>query len=426
MHLRINKKINIKRVDVSSLVALSFILFFAEPLIHLGYNYLFVSILGPGVTKTLSTFTVYLPLMLACIVAPRKYIKTDFLLLWILVCLAFLLSWLVHSEYDYWYFRSDYGVWDYVLSFTNAFYSYLFIRLINDPEKIKKYLKISGWLMLLWFAYQFMQYFIRGYWYGVQGMDGSAEMQNSVSIGYKTLFFALLFMYDALQKKQLTDIAASGIYPAVVLIAGSRGPLLFMGVFILLYGLLANKNTDNSRKQITKFILVFLIFVVLYFTYNYILIFLLSVFPSTGSISRILQTIQSGSFMADNGRFKIWEAAYQMILENPWGHGPMGSQPVIGKIIFAGYPHSVFLELLIDYGVILGGFFICVIVWGSTMLLSKKNMEWQGLFVFFFCTACQVLISMCYWSSAAFWCALGIAMNCFKSRKYRSRMNLQT
>ncbi|MBQ1372293.1 MAG: hypothetical protein IIY70_05120, partial [Oscillospiraceae bacterium] len=63
----------------------------------------------------------------------RKLLVRDFWMLYFVVVLFFLATYLLHPEYKLWYERADYGVLNYVLRPDNGIFLYLFIRLVNDP-----------------------------------------------------------------------------------------------------------------------------------------------------------------------------------------------------------------------------------------------------------------------------------------------------
>lgn len=405
------------------LVSLSFICYFCAPLIRIAIKVVLGSLLGTQAVRMLTILVIYAPLIMACIIAPRKHIKADFIFLWLFVGLLFLFSYLTHDEYEYWYTRDNYGVWDYVLVPTEGLYAYLFIRLMDDPAKIKKNLKIAGWLMLIYFTYQLSVFFSRGYWVGIGSLNNNLKMDHSVSFGYNVMFFGVVFLYDALSNLKKQDIIAAGIYIVYLFLSGTRGPVLFVAVFVFLYALIYVRNMKNGRKQLLFYATISLACIALFALYDYVLLFLSQILSRWDSTARIINALINGSFMEDNGRFGIWEAAINMIRENPWGYGPMGSQPVISKLIYVGYPHSVILEVLIDFGVVVGGAILLMLGTNSvSMLFNRKNKVWTGVFLVFFASACQLFISLCYWSAPAFWCCIAVGVNCKLSQKGKGRI----
>lgn len=411
------------KVSLDKLVHLSVILFLCNPLVTL----IIKGILGKlGLSKygeEVTAVLVYLPLLAACIMRPKKYIKADFLCVLVLILAFFAITLLIHPEYEYWYSRADYGVWNYVLFPLNGLYGYLFIRLIDDPETLKGVFKKAGWLMYIYFAYQIYLASRRGYWVGVAGQNGVAQVSYSVSFGYHVLLFALPFLYYAIREKRIQDIVGAAIGFGMFLTNGSRGPILMTALFFVVLALRSVRDERNKAKVVLRVFIISLLVltvVVLYNIVNNLLITLLSAWDIN---SRFVQMLLAGRLTYDSGRSAIWAAAVQMIRDNPFGYGAMGSQHVISHYIIAGYPHSIFLEMMIDFGVIAGSALLIFLFRRALMIIFAKDNGWSDLFIPIFCTACALIISLCYWSNRAFWICIGISVNYYLFQKKQKRGN---
>lgn len=419
MHISI-KLPNISHINTKQLAEFAFIMYFANSLLRTIFSWLLG---GTGALTVLCSLAlVYIPVLLLCIVNHKKYIKIDFiiLMLWILLFLSVTLAF--HSEYKYYYLREDYGVWDHILIPYRGIYAYLFIRLIDDPKRIIKCMKISGWLMFFQFAYRIYGYLRRGYWYGVSGSNSSAEFSYNISFGYEVLLFTLVFLYCALKEKKMPDIVASIIGTMMILVAGSRGPVLVMAIFFVLYILMEMKY---SRKKMLLISGIILVSILLYFSYTYILLALSKIITRFGFSSRFITSLMSGTISNDSGRSRIWGAAIDMIKQNPWGYGALGTRPVISNIIVAGYPHSVILEILVDYGVFIGGGILIVFLVNSIeILFTKKRSEWSGVFLIFFSSSCSLFLSLTYWSIPSFWATIGIGVCCHRAVKKKNKTKM--
>lgn len=408
-HVRLPARLRIK---TSVLADIAFILYFTSSLFATGI----AGIVNSQATGEYIVSGIYFFLVLCLyLLSPRQYIKPDFWVLFTLLLAFFGLTALVKPDMVYWYSRDAYGMWDYVFFPTEALYAYLFIRLINDPKRLFRNMKISSWLMYIYFFYQIYAATKRGFWYGVSKTNARAEMSYSVSFGYEVMLYTLPFLYDALLKKNKWDILGAAIGLYMILTQGSRGPFLFLCVFIMLFAI---NHFRHSRKKIIYSFLAILLLLFLYFFYDILLAWLATLLSSAGISSRIIKTLVEGTVSSDSGRSVIWEAAAQAIVNNPWGHGAMGAQPIIYHLIPAGYPHSVILEILIDYGVFVGSAILIFLFANAFRLLFKeKYAAWRPCFMVFFCTACQLFISLCYWSSPGFWASIAIGVNCYYSNK---------
>lgn len=393
------------------------VMYFVNSLLRTVFRWIFGG--NNFIATMLALVCAYFPVLLLCVLEPKKYIKIDFIVLYLLILLSFYVTVTLHPEYEYYYTREDYGVWDHVLIPYKGIYAYLFIRLVGDSKRIISCMKKAGWLMFLYFGYEILVFLRRGYWYGVAGLNAHAKLSYSVSFGYEVLPFALTFLYLALKNKKNDDIIASIISIAMILIGGSRGPFLFLGLFVVLYLCM---ELGRSKKKILIILGVSILAVGLYVAYEPILMGISMLISKFGFSSRFITTLLSGSISNDNGRNRIWLAAIDMIKENPLGYGVMGTRHVISKIIYAGYPHSIILEILVDFGVVIGGLLLLFLLINSiSILFSNNKRAWNGVFLIFFCASCSLFISLTYWSVPTFWSSVAIGVNCYLATRHKSR-----
>lgn len=421
MKIRIPQKTSLSERNIADI---AFILFFANPSLRTFIAWVFDD---NTIVTCLDVFILYTPVFLLVCMNPRKYLKLDFLGLYLFLLTFLGLTILVHPEYEP-YFGSKmgtYSLWNYILVPYRGIYSYLFIRLVNDPDRILKNMRISGWLMFLYFFYQILLYFRRGYWVGVGwGNNTDAHLSYSVSFGYEVLLFALTYMYCAFQNKKWIDILSTAACLMMMLAAGSRGPILFVGLFVALYIIM---EFQQSRKKTLYFILVITLTIILFLTYRYILAGIALLIEKFGLNSRFITKLLAGEISDDSGRSRLWRLATEMIRKNPLGYGALGCRHVIVPYIIAGYPHSIILEILVEYGVIPGSVILVTLLIGSIrMLFHSRNKAWSGIFLVFFSTACGLFLSLTYWRIPAFWSALAIGVCCAYENRRKKRNTTRT
>ena len=210
----------------------------------------------------------------------------------------------------------------------------------------------------------------------------------------------------------------------MILVAGSRGPVLFIAEIVIVYYLVSFKT---SKYKLFKVLAMVFAAVVIYVSYDYILLTIGGLLSNLGIKSRFFTKLLNGSVMDDNGRNKIWSAAIGMIKENPYGYGAMGSRHVITSYIYTGYPHNIILEFLIDYGVIPGAILLGFMLFHSIKIIFFSDSEWKNVFIPFFCASCGLLISLTYWSVPTYWTCLAIGYNCYletrKDKKNKKDIN---
>ena len=377
-----------------------------------------------GISKFAPYFTISVLMMgyLSICAIRRRLLIPEFWVLYIVIIMFFSLTYLIHPEYEPWYMRPDFGVWNYVLRPDNGLFLYLFIRLVDDPKKIKSTIKYSGWVMYVYFGLRIFSFLRRGYWIDVSNTGFERHMSYNLSLGYDVLLFALAFLYCALEDKKKSDLIGAVTGIAIILIAGSRGPFLDIAIFFIIYILIKIVDNRNRAKYIAGTVIAFLLLWVLF---PYLVVLLSSFLEGFNIKSRFLTTFINGSLTDDNQRISIWNAAVDMIKQNPFGYGAMGSRHVLSQFIYVAHPHQIFLELLIDFGVFIGTLIIAWLIFSSIRVFTVKGQdEWKGVFLIFFSRACQLLVSLTFWHSIGVWGTIAVGMCMLRAkRKGRSIPN---
>ena len=162
------------------------------------------------------------------------------------------------------------------------------------------------------------------------------EDYYSMSFGYSMLFSVLFLFY--IRKKTFAFVAL--ILSIVILLLGSRGPLMTIVLFVI-----SQKIFLSKGKNVFCFFVISLFFIV----------FLFPVFLEYVALhnieSRTLNLLLSGEAIShDSGRSLLYDIMIKKIVDNPfWGYGVFSDRIYCGGI----YCHNLFLELFIDYGCII-------------------------------------------------------------------------
>ncbi len=358
----------------------------------------------------------YVTLFLLC-VCFRDYLRLDFFALLALLILFLVFTYLFHPEYEYVYTRKQYGVLEYVLFPANGIYAYLFVRLVNNPQNLLKGLRIGGYFTYIYSGLRLYIALKRGYWIEENYLGQEIHLSYNLNFGYGLVIFICYFLYCALKNKSVKDGVLAGVGIMMVLIGGSRGPLLNIAIFLAIYILLTTSETKN---KIIYFSLIVICTLVFLMSYRIILSTAVNILETFNLPSRTIMKLLEGSISEDSGRNVIWSAAINMIKENPFGYGAMGARHVIYQIHIVGHPHNFFLEILIDYGVIFGVAIILILFLGAVRIFFDKNIgEWRYVFLIFFAYACQLLTSYTYWHSMGLWGALAVAVSINRTRKIK-------
>ncbi len=405
---------NIKRtqVGVCQLEDTAFILYLCLPMI----SAIFARIIEPSFAVGAAVIITFLPLFFAHL---KRKMVWDFWGLYVFLIFFLLSTYIFHPEYEEWFTRDIYGIWDYVLRPDNGIYIYLFIRALNEPGRIIKCIRKAGCPMLTYYAYRAMNALERGYWIDTSNRGYEIRMSYNLGLGYHVLFFTLLYLFYALEKKDIRSWFGVIAGVAIIMVAGSRGPFLCILIFLALY--YGVKFLDSKRK-----VLYFIGFIIgvlaLWMVLPYLLNLIVYLLDNLNLPSRLIKKLIEGSLSDDSRRYLIWSATVQMIKNNPFGYGAMGSRHILYQYVYAGYPHQIFLEILVDFGVVLGLLIIlCMGFFSFRFFTMKGNTEWKGVFIIFFSNACQLLISLTYWHTIGLWgvLAVGVCIYCSQRRVKR-------
>lgn len=212
------------------------------------------------------------------------------------------------------------------------------------------------------------------------------EFANAISINIA------LLVYSGIIENKKIDIILSVISLFALLIYGSRGALLTLCLLIGYMAWLKNKNTK-------KVIIGLVIGIILIIIGPYIVVEMLNRLTNAGIESRTVKTMISGEFLASSSRLKIYKYLISVLKDNfLFGIGICGDRYYLPKNfsgVDASYAHNLLLELLLDYGVIIGTVIIILIV--SILMkgfIREKDVYKKGFFsVFVFISVVQLMVS---------------------------------
>lgn len=382
------------------------------------YEFLVIGFSFAGLPKSIGSVVILLAIYIVALIGiifKPKAIPIDFLILLAAVLIFFGLTYLTHPEFKYWYTRPKYGFWDYALKPSNAIYCYLFMRLLRDPNRILRDMKIAGWLMYIYFAKQVIGALRLGYWLTINDSGQQIRSPYNLAFGYSVLLYMLPFLLGAVTERNKLDIVGAFLGILMLFLGGSRGPLLCIAIFLLLYCL--NKFKKSKKKVVIISIALFLV-LFLWLISDKIINLLLLAMEKFNIKSRTLSMLLTGDIDNDNGRSLIWGAAINLLKKNPFGYGAMGSRHVIYKYHVAGHCHNIALEMMVDFGVFLGAALLIFLLWNAyKIIFDDSNSRWKLVFLVFFAHSCQLIMSACYWGSIGFWCCCAIGFMAYLDRK---------
>ncbi len=390
--------------NLRKVVNYAFVLFFSYRCWYALFN------LGrTKVTVILSIFLMYIFVFFAAVLS--KKIQSRIFVFLIVVCIcatAFMVTYILHPNYGTWFFHNaDYGVFNNVFFPTAGIYAFLFVCLCDNPDDMRKNLKIISYIMFIYGVYQLIPVVQTGYWNNVS-KSGIQINQNTYSLGfgYRTVICAIVFYneYKETGKKRYLLLVLLSLI--AILLYGGRGCFLVFVFYVML------RYVTNVKGFTVGTLILLTSVAILAFLWGVGLLdqFIASVINTVGlDKSRTITKLLGGEMFEDNARTIIWSKAIELIKTGGLnGYGVYGDRMVIGKYYSWGYSHNIFLELMVSFGI--WGLLLCgMLIFKIVQFIKKeKDNKWLNLFIIFLCLSCQLLISDSFWYNSWFWALLAL------------------
>lgn len=397
---------------------LALVAFYCFDLMHL----IFMQVLSYSSARIVSTIILWALLLLAA--SKRKTtIKKDAVVLLALNWILFMFSCLVYPEYRYAIFEMP--TWNFytsVFTFSSGMFAYLFFRMEEDPKKILKYLKTMAYLLFVWALLRIRSAIAQGGFTRIFENGIASSNSYDMSVGYRLLFVCIVFLINAIKEqtpmRKAYYYTIAAVSATLMAVFGSRTALVSLILFWCLYSLLIQYKGQSVRefgRRVVFILALILSFAIL--TNKSVLNFLVGILNKFGVNSRMLDSLISGGIELDNGRMRLWTMVYGMIIEHPLFGAGIYADRAIGGI----YCHQIVLEILLDFGFLMGGLIILgIIYWIVIMLFRCKDQDWKLLFIVFF-SLCfiRLNVSSSFWYDTNFWICIAIAVNYKRSRNWQ-------
>lgn len=340
--------------------------------------------------------------------------------------ILFAYAYVSHPENRFYFIRETYGL-SRVFRPDRAIYFVIFVSLYKkNPQELLKTLWISSVLLCFFGGIEFLQAMMRGYWLEYDYSGQMAHFSYSLAFGYKMILPCLVFIYSYLKKRDILNLILSIVVFAMIFIGGSRGQLVCIAAFFCLMLFRFYSLSNNIYKCIIVSCLMVFFIIIALIGFQNIINLIGNLLESVGISSRTLDSLLSGDFTDDNSRFLIWERAINAIKNGGFfGYGVYGDRPIISSLHYAGYCHNIFLELMVNFGPVIGLFLSSIMVVRSIYIITiKEDSIWIDLFIIMFAISVQLLISMSFWYVMGFWGAVESSHYCKKRKKKKIRIVL--
>lgn len=243
--------------------------------------------------------------------------------------------------------------------------------------------------------------FVIGILLSVLLFSGKVKMDiyNRMTFSYYMLFPTIIFLDELFDKFSTKAFIVAGLSFVVILSIGSRGAVLCILVFVFL---------KYIKRNYEKIWLNISILVVGVFCLDGILQFLNNVFLRYGIRSlTIARFLEKGVDLT--GRDSLLKLVIAEIKNKPiFGIGIAGDRSVLD----GAYVHNILIEILSNFGMILGSMILMVLFILIIKSLFTKNMAEYGLVVVWISLGfVSLMVSDSYLENIRFWIFLGLLIN---------------
>ncbi|QAT62000.1 hypothetical protein EQM13_10580 [Acidilutibacter cellobiosedens] len=239
----------------------------------------------------------------------------------------------------------------------------------------------------------------------------------SMSLSYYMLLPTLIFMDKFFEKFSIKSIIFSIVSLFVMLALGSRGAIMCVGVYVILYLLINSRGINAKKFLINIVIFVLIIFILIYL--KEIFIFMNRILNKFGIYSRSINLFLKNEINL-SGRDVIYDEVLYQIESNPiLGIGLGGDRLYTG----GSYSHNIILEIVSGFGVVFGTIILIIIGIISTKSLFSKDIEESNLMLIWFCIGfVPLMVSGSYLIDFQLWIYLGLAVRFLKELKGKKKI----
>ena len=229
----------------------------------------------------------------------------------------------------------------------------------SDIHRIRRFF-LTIVLFAIWIMIESIFVYLKNSGIGfINAMGG-----NYLGIGYTCGMGGLIILTYALfesksvSKKFLMMILFS-LLLYIMLVAGGRGPLLMMVVAALIPVIFAFRFSITKLIKVKRYIFPFLGIIVLAIVLIGYLFIEKHVAMTT--IYRVLVLFEPGMGRSGGARMSMWLSSVSLWVDNPLFGSGIGGYPIImGYGDFRSYPHNIFLEIMVELGLV--GLFLFVML----------------------------------------------------------------
>lgn len=310
--------------------------------------------------------------------------------------------------------------------FIKAFPYYCIARKIKDWKQTKEFVYISAL-----FATVFMAI---ATFFDVQ--TGTLYAEGTIYNQFYGIILcpaAIISLIAFFEKGSSIYLLILGIDILLMYHFGARSPFLCLGIAILCMFLkIIQQLTKNGKIQKHLYMALGFGGLILISSIGLIANILISSDMSQpfGEGQRFLYLLQRGSLFRSDGRIQIYKNALNLIFEYPLlGTGLITDRRLLANLngissdFLGSYAHNFFLEILLQYGVLLGGILALIVLYAVySCLFREKNIHRSLLSIFCISYGLGlVMVSRTAFVHEEFWLFMGTAVTLWVEKRISNK-----
>lgn len=242
---------------------------------------------------------------------------------------------------------------------------YLAAKMVRFTPTLLKYMRISAVITI---ANVILSVYVFA--------GGIGEAGYSQYDGYRLLTAMALLFLPMVNEHKLTDYLLAAFNLVAALLTGARGPFVLCALLLIFALIFVVKNKKYLALSI---ILVSGLVVVVIVNLENILGYIALNFGNSGSM-RTIERILNSSLFEDAARGQIYEYAFEYIKEHLFiGCGVVNDRVIISSLmpslgeIIGSYPHNIFIELMMQFGLIVGVFLSILLIFTTVKNYFRRE-----------------------------------------------------
>lgn len=250
---------------------------------------------------------------------------------------------------------------------------------------------------------------------------------HSISMGLSYAFlpaiiFSLVYLFSDRSNKLVSFFSLLNmLYLMVIVLYGSRGPILSAIICVLIYWLIKQKQGQASIIWNRVFLLIVIIFLCMYFFWDLVQFsnsILLSVNIKATFLDKLLLLREMNDL--SNGRSYIYKVTWELIKDKPivgYGIGTFNHYTALE------YPHNFILQLLFDLGCVGLCLVLIPVISGTFSLRGNKSDDLHFIIAVCCSSVPGAFLSNDLWKNVLLWLSFAMLIRHKKREKYEGSVS---